>query len=54
LFLLEEPEQILIRLQKAFERNIEPVRPGRQYQRITKAKRLNGKFQTFTNYKRAV
>lgn len=54
LFLTGEPEKILIRLQKAFERNIEPVRPGRQFKRIKKAKRLNGKYQTFTNYKRAI
>ena len=54
LFLAEEPEKILIQLQKAFERNIEPVRPGRQYRRSTKAKRLTGKYQTFTNYKRAI
>ncbi len=54
LFLTEEPEKILIKLQKAFERNIEPVRPGRQYRRSRKAKRLTGKYQTFTNYKRAI
>ncbi|MEJ7682125.1 MAG: IS4 family transposase [Segetibacter sp.] len=54
LFITEEPEKILIQLQKAFERNIEPVRPGRQYRRSTKAKRLTGKYQTFTNYKRAI
>jgi hypothetical protein len=54
LILQKEPEEILSQLQKAFERNIEPVRPGRQNQRIKKAKRLNGKYQTFTNYKRAI
>lgn len=54
LFLTEEPEKILIQLQKAFERNTEPVRPGRQYRRSRKAKRLTGKYQTFTNYKRAI
>jgi hypothetical protein len=54
LFLIEEPREILIQLQKAFERNIEPVRPGRQYQRNRKAKRLKGKYQTLTNYKRAI
>jgi hypothetical protein len=54
LFLQNEPEEILLKLQEAFERNIEPVRPGRQNQRIKKAKRLNGKYQTFTNYKRAI
>jgi hypothetical protein len=54
LFLQNEPEEILLRLQKTFERNIEPVRPGRHPPRIRKAKRLNGKYQTFTNYKRAI
>lgn len=54
LFLNNEPEQILRQLQKAFERNIEPIRPGRQYPRRIKAKRLNGKYQTFTNYRRAI
>ena len=54
LFLQNEPEQILLKLQKSFERNIEPVRPGRQFPRIKKAKRLKGKYQTFTNYKRAI
>jgi hypothetical protein len=54
LFLDNEPEQILLKLQKAFERNIEPIRPGRKYPRVVKAKRVNGKYQTFTNYKRAI
>jgi hypothetical protein len=54
LFLFNEPEEILLQLQKAFERHIEPLRPGRQYPRMKKAKRLNGKYQTFTNYKRAI
>lgn len=54
LFLHNEPEEILLQLQKAFERNIEPIRPGRHNPRIRKAKRLNGKYQTFTNYKRAI
>lgn len=54
LFLQNEPEEILLHLQKKFESNIEPVRPGRQYPRKRKAKRLNGKYQTFTNYKRAI
>ena len=54
LFLHNEPEGILLQLQKAFERNTEPIRPGRHNPRIKKAKRLNGKYQTFTNYKRAI
>lgn len=54
LFLQENAEEILWKLQSAFVRNKEPVRPGRQYPRKSKVKRLNGKYQTFTNYKRAV
>jgi len=54
LFLNQNPEQILLQLQKAFERNLEPIRPGRQNHRIKKMKRLNGKYQTLTNYKRAI
>jgi len=54
LFLDKNPEQILVQLQKAFERNIEPVRPGRQNPRKKKTRRLNGKYQTLTNYKRAI
>ena len=54
LFLQDRPGEILSCLQKAFERNIEPIRPGRQCPRIKKAKRLKGKYQTFTNYKRAI
>jgi hypothetical protein len=37
-----------------FERNIEPVRPGRHNPKVKKAKRLNRKYQAFTNYKRAI
>ena len=54
LFLQNEPEQILLQLQKDFERNLEPVRPGRQNPRVAKSRRLYGKYQTFTNYKRAI
>jgi len=54
LFLFETEEQILLQLQKAFERNVEPVRPGRHNPRIKKRKRQHGKYQTFTNYKRAI
>lgn len=54
LFLYNEPEMTLLKLQKYFERNLEPVRPGRKYTRMRKAKRINGKYQTLTNYKRAI
>lgn len=54
LFLQNEPKDILLHLQKKFESNIEPVRLGRMYPRKRKVRRLNGKYQTFTNYKRAI
>ncbi len=54
LFLENKPSEILLYLQKEFERNIEPVRPGRKYERVVKLKRIKGKYQTFTNYKRAI
>lgn len=54
LFLQENPQDILLQLQVAFEQNAEPVRPGRKFPRTFKAKRLKGKYQTFTNYKRAI
>jgi hypothetical protein len=53
LFLQGNTKEILLSLQLVFERHIEPVRPGREYPRILKAKR-RGKYQTFTNYKRAI
>jgi hypothetical protein len=54
LFLHAQPEEILLVLQQQFQQNIEPVRPGRHPERHWKARRLNGKYQTHTNYKRAV
>jgi hypothetical protein len=44
---------ILMELQHLFSRYIEPVRPGRQLPR-GKTKRKRGKYQTFTNYRRAI
>lgn len=54
LFLHEHPGEILLRLQKAFERNLEPIRPGRHNPRKAKTRRLTGKYQTLTNYRRAI
>ena len=54
LFLSEETEAVLVYLQQAFQRNVVPVRPGRKYKRKRKDKRHKSKFQTFTNYKRAI
>ncbi len=54
LFIAKKPKEILVKLQNEFERNIEAVRPDRSYPRKKKTKRLNGKYQTLTNYRRAV
>ena len=54
LFLTENSQQILIYLQQLFERCLEPVRPNRKAPRIKKIKRMNRKYQTLTNYKRAI
>lgn len=45
--------EILMELQNLFIKNIEPVRPGRHAPR-TLPKRKRGKYQTFTNYRRAI
>jgi hypothetical protein len=54
LFLSKKPRDILEELKEIFLRHIEPVRPNRNYIRSAKTKRINGKYQTFTNYKRAI
>ena len=54
LFLIAKPEEILLKLQQEFQENLEPVRPGRHNERHWKARRLNGKYQTHTNYRRAI
>ena len=53
-FLHHPPREILVQLQQAVERNLEPLRPARQYPRLRKAKPLNAKYQSLTNYKRAI
>lgn len=45
--------EILIELQNLFIKNVEPVRPGRHPPRPL-PKRKRGKYQTFTNYRRAI
>ena len=54
LFLDNKPRVILEYLQKLFEQNLEPIRPGRNYPRLVKYKRKKGMHQTYTNYKRAI
>ena len=54
LFLENNPKEILLYLQDAFIKNLEPIRPNRSMPRIRKSKKLLGKYQTFTNYRRAI
>lgn len=54
LFFNNEPLNLIMKLQHIFERNTEPIRPGRQYVRTTKVKFRRGKYRTLTNYKRAI
>ncbi len=54
LFIENEPIFILKNLQIQFEQNLEPIRPGRSSPRIKNNRKLNGKYQTLTNYKRAI
>lgn len=54
LFFNDEPLDILLELQRIFERYTEPIRLGRQYVRAAKVKFRRGKFKTLTNYRRAI
>jgi hypothetical protein len=54
IFLQTDVKDILLHLQNLFERYLEPIRPARKYPRRVKCKRTKGKYQTYTNYKRAI
>jgi len=54
LFINNEPSEILEKLQHVFEKNIEPIRPGRKFKRVIKVKYKRGKYRILTNYKRAI
>jgi hypothetical protein len=54
LFLSEDPQSILIRLQNLFALHTEPIRPGRKFARIKTLKRRSGKYKALNNYKRAI
>lgn len=54
LFLTQDPEVILLHLQKLFEKSLEPIRPNRNFPRKFGGAKPKGKFNTLTNYKRAV
>ncbi|XHR95201.1 IS4 family transposase [Mucilaginibacter sp. UC70_90] len=53
LFTEEYPQTIISQLENLFVKYLEPVRPDREYPRVVKRKRAKGKYQTFTNYRRA-
>lgn len=48
-----KPQEVFSKLKTIFLRYLEPVRPGRYYPRPQNVRRLNGKYQTFKNYRRA-
>jgi hypothetical protein len=54
LFLEMAPRSMLEELKNIFLRHLEPIRPNRKYDRTNKCRRLKGKYQTLTNYKRAI
>lgn len=54
LFNRKNTKALIQKIEKLFARYIEPVRPDRQLLRIVKGKRTKGKYQTWTNYKRAI
>jgi hypothetical protein len=53
LFTHQDARTVLIELEKLFGNYLEPIRPGRKYPRIKKRK-PNVKYNTLTNYKRAL
>ena len=54
IFLNFKPREIIEKLKKEFVKELEPIRPNRTYIRKAKTRRMKGKYQTLTNYKRAV
>lgn len=54
LFLSNNPKSILEKMKNEFIKELVPIRNGRKYERHKKVKRLNGKYQTLTNYKQAI
>lgn len=54
LFVSEKTQIIMEELRRLFLSHLEPVRPGRKFPRTKTIRRLNGKYQTFKNYRRAI
>jgi Transposase DDE domain. len=54
-FIIEtDTQQMLLKMQSRFEECLEPARPNRKAKRMLKQKRRTGKYQHYTNYKRAI
>lgn len=53
LFVVRDPTDILLELERLFCKYLEPIRQGRKYPRVKK-KKTNSKYYTLTNYKRAM
>lgn len=54
LFKRKDTRALIQKIERLFETYIEPVRPDRQFLRTVKSRRTKGKYQTWTNYKRAI
>ncbi|MFC3562207.1 transposase [Pedobacter jamesrossensis] len=54
LFKRKDTGALIRKIEKLFAKYIEPVRPDRSFLRIVKGRRTKGKYQTWTNYKRAI
>jgi hypothetical protein len=54
LFLTEDPKLLLLELQSLFEKHLEPIRFHRNYVRRKSKIRQGGKYNSVTNYKRAI
>lgn len=54
LLVQKEVVWLLLALQRSFELHLEPLRPGRTSPRTKRTRRLKGRFQTYTNFKRPI
>lgn len=54
LFFYNQPEVILKLLERMFQQHLTPIRPFRNYPRVRKHNKSERKYQTLTNYKRAI
>jgi len=54
LFINNDPETILRLLARVFQQHLVPIRPNRKYPRFRKYNKSERKYQTLTNYKRAL